>query len=243
MDTRLIHSRIAQCGATVREIADLMGIHPHHLDADAFRRLPELPTRVLVDLASRLDLHPADLVPDLEPVLGHHRQNTDPDQEVAAPDHDARLVLVALAHAGAPLHTHALCRALDWPQHRLQAALGHLQDHPELAGPLALRRTGPHTFSLGARMDVLTAAQRAALDGADGQAGPIGAEEAAVLAAMLGLGPAPQGAAWKAGAGGLAAAGLADYTAEDEFVVDPAVRFSLLPEHPPSAGDEAEGEH
>lgn len=64
-----------------------------------------------------------------------------------------------------------------------------------------------------------------------------------MLAALLGFGPAPQGAAWKEGAGGIGAAGLADYTAEGEFSVDPAVRFSLLPEHSPSAGDEAEEEH
>ncbi|CAL9622644.1 hypothetical protein SUDANB121_05883 (plasmid) [Nocardiopsis dassonvillei] len=51
------------------------------------------------------------------------------------------------------------------------------------------------------------------------------------------------GAAWKAGASGLWAAGLADYTAEDGFAVDPDVRFSLFPEHSPSGGEEAEVEH
>ncbi|GAB2485868.1 hypothetical protein [Nocardiopsis aegyptia] len=44
----------------------------------------------------------------------------------------------------------------------------------ELTAPMALSRTEPHTFALGARMDVLTAAQRKALDGVGGRAHPIG---------------------------------------------------------------------
>lgn len=208
MATFLIHHRIAQCGATVREIADLLGIHPHHLDGDSFRHLPGLPTRVLVELARRLDLHLADLVPDLNAVLTHPRQAPGPAREEApGVQEDAGLVLAALAHAGTPLHTYALYSTLEWPQHRLQAALDHLQDHPGLAEPMALRRTGAHTFALGVRMDVLTAEQRAALDSAGGRTHPIGEKDAAVLAALLGFGPAPQGRAWKAGADGLGGGG------------------------------------
>ncbi|GAB3214212.1 hypothetical protein GCM10027294_52700 [Marinactinospora endophytica] len=72
---------------------------------------------------------------------------------------------------------------------------------------------------------------------------PIGAQEAAVLAALLGFGPAPRGADWSAGAEGLAAAGLAAVNVEGEFAVDPTVRFSLLPEHSPSAQEEREDEY
>jgi hypothetical protein len=36
--------------------------------------LPELPIRVIIDLARRLDMHPVDLVADLEPVLANRRQ-------------------------------------------------------------------------------------------------------------------------------------------------------------------------
>lgn len=61
-----LHERMAQCGVTVREVADLLGVHPHQLDHASLRGLPELPVRVLIDLARRLDLHPADLMPDLE---------------------------------------------------------------------------------------------------------------------------------------------------------------------------------
>ncbi|MGW9351752.1 hypothetical protein [Nocardiopsis flavescens] len=69
------------------------------------------------------------------------------------------------------------------------------------------------------------------------------AQEAGVLAALLGFGPPPRGADWDASAQGLAEAGLATGTAEDGVAVDPDVRFSLVPEHSPSAGEEAEGEH
>ncbi|WP_435112682.1 hypothetical protein [Nocardiopsis synnemataformans] len=40
------------------------------------------------------------------------------------------------------------------------AALDHIQDHPEAAGPLALRRTGPHAYVLGTRTDMLAEEQR-----------------------------------------------------------------------------------
>lgn len=242
MNTLLMRRRMAQCGATLTEIADLLGVHPHHLDDDSLRRLPELPTRALIELARLLDLHPADLVPGLESVLSRTRQGARPEQDPAVGE-DARVVLAALVHAGAPLHTHTLCQALDWPQNRLRAALDHLQDRPEAAGPLALRRTGAHTYVLGARMDVLTGQQRAALTSAAGRVRPIGAQEAAVLAALLGFGPAPRGADWSAGAEGLADAGLTAVTVEGELAVDPAVRFSLLPEHAPSAQEETEDEY
>jgi hypothetical protein len=123
--------RMAQCGASVREIADLLGVHPHHLDEDALHHLPELPTRVLIELARRLDLHPADLAPGLEPVLAHPRQDAEPDSEDPTIEADARVVLAAWTHAGTPLHTYTLCQVLDWP-------------HPRL-------RAGAHTYVLGAR--------------------------------------------------------------------------------------------
>lgn len=61
-----------------------------------------------------------------------------------------------------------------------------------------------------------------------------------MLAALLGLGPAPRRADRSAGAESLAAARLADDTVEGDL--DPAVRFSLLPEHSPSTQEEAEKE-
>ncbi|MEE2045161.1 hypothetical protein Q7689_17550 [Nocardiopsis tropica] len=61
--------------------------------------------------------------------------------------------------------------------------------------------------------------------------------------ALLGLGPAPHGTDWSTGAEGLADAGLTAVTVEGELAVDPAVRFSLLPEHSPSAQEETEEEY
>ncbi|WP_433696772.1 hypothetical protein [Nocardiopsis sp. CA-288880] len=49
--------------------------------------------------------------------------------------------------------------------------------------------------------------------------------------------------AWGTGAGGLADAGLTSVTVEGELAVDPAVRFSLLPEHSSAAQEETEEEH
>ncbi|MGW8526979.1 helix-turn-helix domain-containing protein [Nocardiopsis sp. NPDC055824] len=238
-----LHERMAQCGVTVREVADLLGVHPHQLDHDSLRGLPELPVRVLIDLARRLDLHPADLLPDLEPVLAHHRQDAEHEPQAPAVTADPRVVLAALAHAGTPMHTYTLCQALDWPHPRLKAALDHLRAHPDAAGAWALRRTGAHTYVLGARMDLLTEQQRAALEKAAGRVIPIGAEEAGVLAALLGFGPPPRGADWDAGARGLAEAGLAAEAAEGGFAIDPDIRFSLFPGHSPSVGEEAEVEH
>lgn len=83
----------------------------------------------------------------------------------------------------------------------------------------------------------------AALTNAAGRVHPPGAQEAAVLATLPGFGPAPRGADWGAGAEGLADAGLTAVSVEGELTADPAVRFSLPPEHSPSAQEETEDEY
>jgi hypothetical protein len=52
----------------------LLGIHPHHLHFyDSSGALADQPVRILIDLARQLDIHPTDLVPALEPLLGKGR--------------------------------------------------------------------------------------------------------------------------------------------------------------------------
>jgi hypothetical protein len=58
---------------------------------------------------------------------------------------DTAVVLTALAYAVEPLSADNLAAVLDWPLTRVSAALGHAENHPRLAGPVALRRTEPGT--------------------------------------------------------------------------------------------------
>ncbi len=60
-------------GLSVRELGDLLGIHPHYLHS-ATERFDSLPISVLIDLAHRLDMRPVDLVPALASVLGNKRR-------------------------------------------------------------------------------------------------------------------------------------------------------------------------
>jgi hypothetical protein len=95
--------------------------------------------QVLIEIAHRLDLHPADLVPELEPLLSHRRQA--PGDASGGQDRraDALTVLTALATVRAPLTAHQLARGLP----RAVAAIAAAQDNPDLGGPLALRRIPP----------------------------------------------------------------------------------------------------
>ncbi|MEU5846125.1 GbsR/MarR family transcriptional regulator [Saccharopolyspora shandongensis] len=78
--------------------------------------------------------------------------------------HDALTVLAALAHAGRPLTLDALATALGWPRERATAALDAIRHQPAIADPLALRATGPEMYTVTARPDRLSPAQRAALE-------------------------------------------------------------------------------
>jgi DNA-binding transcriptional regulator GbsR (MarR family) len=76
---------------------------------------------------------------------------------------DALTVLAALVHSAEPLTLHELATALDWPLDRVADALRTAEDHPETADPVALRRTPPGAYTVIARPDRLTTAQREAL--------------------------------------------------------------------------------
>ncbi|GAA3087043.1 hypothetical protein GCM10010464_58590 [Pseudonocardia yunnanensis] len=77
---------------------------------------------------------------------------------------DALTVLAALVHSAEPLTPHDLAAALDWPLDRVADALRDAEDHPEIADPVALRRTPAGACTVIARPDRLTSAQRDALD-------------------------------------------------------------------------------
>ncbi|TCO59385.1 GbsR/MarR family transcriptional regulator [Actinocrispum wychmicini] len=78
--------------------------------------------------------------------------------------YDALTVLAALVHASRPLTLGTLATALDWPRDRAAAALDAIARQPAIADPLALRATGPETYTLTTRPDRLSPAQREAID-------------------------------------------------------------------------------
>lgn len=76
---------------------------------------------------------------------------------------DALTVLAALVHASAPLTVQQLATALGWSTDRVASALRDAEQHPDVTDPVALQRVAPGTFTITARLDRLTAAQRQAL--------------------------------------------------------------------------------
>jgi hypothetical protein len=201
----IFRQRARAAGLSVWELGELLGIHPHQLGGNG-QRLEHLPCTVIIDLARRLDMHPADLVDGLDSVLANPRAAspappatlvecptsvapvTDHDPpDATSPEHDVGIVLVALAHASEPLTVDELATALDWTLQRITAALDHAQRHPNLASPVALRRTGPGTYTVTARLDRLTRAQRDHLGQAQLARHPLRREHAEMLLAVLAL--------------------------------------------------------
>ncbi len=186
--------RLRDAGLSTWELGDLLGIHPH-LVTGPHPALIGRPVQVLIEIARRLDLHPADLVPELEPLLSHRRQasgDADAGQDRRA---DALTVLTALATARAPLTADQLARALGWQLPRTAAAIAAAQDNPVLGGPLALRRVPPETWTVTPRQDMLAQAQRRALRDTTGAA-TLDDDQARVLLAALAVGQKWQGDAY-----------------------------------------------
>ncbi|MEV4313441.1 helix-turn-helix domain-containing protein [Actinocrispum sp. NPDC049592] len=77
--------------------------------------------------------------------------------------YDALTVIAALVHVSRPCTVDRLATALEWPNERVTAALDAIQCKPALADPLALHPTAPGTYTLIARPDRLSPAQRNAL--------------------------------------------------------------------------------
>ncbi|MEU6760533.1 hypothetical protein [Streptomyces sp. NPDC046685] len=140
------------------ELAELLGVHEHDISLDA---LPDQPLHVMLELARRLDLHPADLTPYAEEVYALPRYaDVQRPPEDADAGRDAAALLNALAHAGRPLAVEDLAESLHWDTDRATNALEHAWAHPGLGGPFALRRVPPAHFTLTPRTDVLSATFR-----------------------------------------------------------------------------------
>jgi hypothetical protein len=195
--------------------------------------------QVLIDIARRLDIHPANLVPELEPLLSRRRQAPGDElggnlgQDLRA---DALTVLTALATARVPLSADLLTRVLGWQLPRTAAAISAAQNHPDLGGPLALRRVPPETWTVTPRLDILTQAQRRALRDTTG-AVTLDDDQAHVLLAALAVGQKWQSdtyaglrarPGWAAAEAALKEAGLIySSSGPDEVHVSDDVRFSL----------------
>jgi hypothetical protein len=230
-----LRERLRDAGLSAWELGDLLGIHPHFV-RDPDPPLTGRPVQVLIEIARRLDIHPADLVPELEPLLTRRRQA--PGDAGGGQDQraDALTVLTALATARAPLSAGQLTRALGWPLPRTAAAIAAAQDNPGLGGPLALRRIPPETWTVTPRLDILTQAQRRALRDTTGAA-VLDDDQARVLIAALAAGQKWQSDAypglrarpgWTAAEAALKEAGLIySSSGRDEVHVSDDVLFSL----------------
>jgi DNA-binding transcriptional regulator GbsR (MarR family) len=86
---------------------------------------------------------------------------------------DALTALAALVHAATPLGADELATALGWSRDRVAKALQEAEEHPDVADPVALRRTGSGAYAVTARLSRLTAAQREALDSNPVGTGPL----------------------------------------------------------------------
>ncbi|MFD3961905.1 MULTISPECIES: helix-turn-helix domain-containing protein [Streptomyces] len=160
-----LRRRLHNAGLSAWELADLLGVHESAITMDA---LPNQPLHVILELARRLDLHPADLTPYAEAVyqLPRYRDAEHPPGDPSA-DADAATVLNALAHASRPLTADYLAESLRWTYDRTADALAHAWARPDLGGPYSLRRAAPHHFTLSPRNDVLTDQQMDWLHPAD----------------------------------------------------------------------------
>lgn len=70
---------------------------------------------------------------------------------------------------------------LGWETNQVDAALDHKRARPGPAAPVALRATGPGTYTVTARLDRLTPAQRQRLGQAQRYPHPLTAEQAHML--------------------------------------------------------------
>jgi hypothetical protein len=82
----------------------------------------------------------------------------------AATIDDALTVLAALVHASTPITMAQLATVLGWPLERVTSALHDAEQHPDITDPVTLRRTEPGIYTITARPNRLTIAQREALD-------------------------------------------------------------------------------
>ncbi|WTX01095.1 hypothetical protein OG216_47645 (plasmid) [Streptomycetaceae bacterium NBC_01309] len=184
-DTTDLTRRLHAAGMTRQQLADYLGVHEHEIDLE---ELPDLPVRLWLDLARRLDLHPADIIVGADDVFDRLRTAPRAQPEAGADprtDTDARTVVCALAHSDQPLSPEDLAVALDWDYHRTHNALHHAEEHPDRRGAFVVRRIPPAHYTLTPRLDLLTTAQQSRLSGEHGnvrtQRDPLTHDEAETL--------------------------------------------------------------
>jgi len=148
-----IKRRLHTAGMTTWELADLLGVHEHQVDLE---ELPDLPVRLWLEVARRLDLHPADIIRGAAELFELPRITAPDNSPDPERDHDALTVITALAHAGQPLDAEDLADALDWPHPRVAEALQYARTHRDIGGALVLRAEPPDHFTATARMDLLS---------------------------------------------------------------------------------------
>ncbi|MEV7729130.1 hypothetical protein AB0P15_31030 [Streptomyces sp. NPDC087917] len=150
----VIKRRLLAAGMTGWQLADPLGVHEHQIDLE---ELPDLPVHILLELARRLDMHPADLMPGSDHLFELPLQRQVADRRPAGADHDALTVLTALAHADGPLTADTLAASLSWTRHRTDTALDHARTHPNAGGVLLLRHLPPEAYTVTPRLDILDA--------------------------------------------------------------------------------------
>ncbi|WP_433249005.1 hypothetical protein ACQPYK_01565 [Streptosporangium sp. CA-135522] len=197
-DMAAFSQRLQASGLSRWELADFLGIHPHELDRTELNDLRERPVKVVIELARRLDMHPADLINELDAVLVNPRTiASDPLAPIGPPPPepgmaaDAMTLLSALARAPYPLTAAELARTLSLGLARMHAALDHIAAHPELGGPMALRRIPPQTYTLTPRVDILNAHQQSMIAYPRFPHSILAVEQTDVLYAALAFGPLP----------------------------------------------------
>ncbi|MFI5773660.1 hypothetical protein ACIA74_35130 [Streptomyces sp. NPDC051658] len=180
--THVLKRRLLAAGMTAWQLADLLGVHEHQIDLE---ELPELPVRVLLELARRLDLNPADLMAGTDELFERPRQRDVLDRRRPGAARDALTLITALAHADGPMTADGIAAALLWPGQRLDLALEHARAHPDTGGALVLRHVPPDGYTATARLDVLRPDQAEAIAGRKNPRpdirGPIQPVEAEVL--------------------------------------------------------------
>ncbi|MER7669626.1 hypothetical protein ABTY61_14310 [Kitasatospora sp. NPDC096128] len=160
-----IKRRLHAAAMTTWELADLLGVHEHQVDLE---ELPDLPVRLWLELARRLDLHPGDIIRGANELFALPRIADIGEAAGEASEDsagDALTVITALAHAVRPLDADDLAAALDWPARRIDAAITHARHHPAVGGALVLRQVPPEHYTATPRLDLLTHGQHDQLVG------------------------------------------------------------------------------
>jgi hypothetical protein len=102
-------------GMPAWQLGDLLGIHPHVVGSDHGQPLTARPVQALIEIARRLDLYPADLVPELEPLLSCRRQGARHDPGGQHRRADALTALTVLAVLARQRGVVSPCAVFDMP--------------------------------------------------------------------------------------------------------------------------------